>query len=252
MGASNTLLGVDVGATSLKGALVHVEDGSLTSEVISLPTPNPSTPAAMALTMQEMVRRLNYQGPAIGCGFPTIMKKGVAWSAANIDASWIGVSVEKTFSDATGIPVYALNDADAAGLASVQFGSGKGEMGVVIFLTIGSGIGSALFIDGRLVPNTELGHFIIGNDIAERYVSAWARERNNLTWEQWGPRLNDYLLHLERLFSPDLFLLGGGGSLYYEEYKHHIRVQTPVIPDVLGNTAGIIGAAGYAASFQKG
>lgn len=240
------ILGIDVGASGIKGALVDLEKGRLSGERFRVPTPQPSTPEAMAGAFAEIVDFFNYKGP-VGCGFPAIVKNGVACSAANIDKSWIGTDIQKVFGDACGCPVYATNDADAAGVAEMHFGLGKGEMGTVILITIGSGLGSALFRDGMMVPNTEFGHLIWKNGkIAEAYCSSGARERLKISRKEWAKRFNEYLQHLELLFSPDLFILGGGESKMFEQYKDIIQTQARVTPAKLLNNAGIIGAAAYA------
>lgn len=240
------VLGIDVGGTAIKGALIDVEKGEQITERLRLPTPQPSKPEAMAGVVREIVKEFKWEGKPIGCGFPAIVKNGVALSAANIDSSWIDTNIENVFGKATGCPVFALNDADAAGIASMHFGDGKGVMGIVLLITIGSGLGSALFHDGVLIPNTELGHLYLGGRIAEHYASAKARELDDLTWREWGKRFNKFLRHLERLFSPDLFLLGGGGSNKYDDFADRIKLKSPVKPDRLFNRAGLIGAAYYA------
>jgi polyphosphate glucokinase len=241
------ILGIDVGASGIKGALVDLEKGKLSGERFRVPTPQPSTPAAMAEAFAEIVRFFNYQGP-VGCGFPSIVRNGVALSAANIDHSWIGTNIEKTFGDACGCPVFATNDADAAGMAEMRFGVGKGEQGVVLLITIGTGLGTALFYKGMMVPNTELGHLIWHNNKpAEAWCSSGARERLKIGRKEWARRFNEYLHHLELLFSPDLFILGGGESKFFEQYKDTFDIKGRVVPAQLLNNAGIIGAAAYAA-----
>lgn len=242
----HTILGIDVGGTAIKGALIDVEKGEQLTERLRLPTPQPAGPKEMAEVVREIVKAFEWQGKPIGCGFPAIVKKGVALSAANIDKSWIGVNIEEVFSNSTECPVFALNDADAAGLGSMHFGDGKDAKGTVILITIGSGLGSALFYDGTLIPNTELGHLYMGGRIAEHYASAKTREEKDMSWKDWGKRFNKYLRHLDRLFSPDLFLLGGGGSNKFDEYADRLKVSIPVKPDRLFNRAGLIGAAYYA------
>lgn len=243
----HTLLGIDVGASGIKGALVDLKHGKLSGERFRVVTPQPSTPANMAAAFAEIVEFFGYQG-AIGCGFPSIVKNGVCQSAANIDKSWIGTNIEKTFGEATGCPVFATNDADAAGMAEMRFGVGRDEKGLVILLTIGTGIGSAMFYKGYMLPGTELGHLIFKNNrIAEAYCSSGARERLKISRKAWADRFNEYLLHLERLFSPDLFILGGGESKYFDQYKHQLTTEARVVPARLLNNAGIIGAAAYAA-----
>ena len=241
------ILGIDVGASGIKGGVVDINSGQLLNERIRLETPDPATPKAMAETFGELVRRHNWSG-LVGCGFPSIIKDGVAYSAANISHEWIGTNVVETLSLACGCPVEVLNDADAAGLAEMQFGLGKGEMGTVLLITIGSGLGSALFVDGQLVPNTELGHIFLKNQkkVAEQYASNNARKREDLSWEEWGIRFNEYLETIERVFNPDLILLGGGTSKRFDKYDTYITVQTPIKPAELLNAAGTVGAAVYA------
>jgi polyphosphate glucokinase len=239
------ILGVDVGASGIKGALVDLETGKLLGDRVRLVTPEPSTPQAMAEAFAELVRTIGYRGP-VGCGFPAIVKKGVALSAANIDKSWIGYNIETAFSAVSGCTVKALNDADAAGLAEVHYGDDENENGVVMLLTLGTGIGSALFVEGQLVPNTELGHLFLNNRVAEHYAANSVRENESLSWEEWAARLNEYLRHLERLFSPDLFILGGGVSKEFADFGHLLHTKARVKPAKLLNNAGIVGAAAFA------
>ncbi len=246
------ILGVDIGATGIKGALVNVETGVLVSERHRILTPKPATASRVSKTVKELVDHFNWDD-RIGCGFPAIIKNGTALSAANIDKSWIGTDTEKLLSKATGCTVATLNDADAAGLAEVQFGKGKNAKGVVIMITIGSGLGSALFVNGRLIPNTEFGHLYLPNDpkVAEYSCSNIARKRDELSWSEWAARFNVYLKHIERLFTPDLILLGGGGSKKFDKFADELTVKTPVVPASLLNNAGIIGAAVYARQFTS-
>ena len=238
------ILGVDVGGSGIKGSLVDVTTGKLVGDRIRLETPSEATPAAIAATFAKLVKKIKYKGP-IGCGFPAIVKYGEARSAANIDKSWIGHNIEQEFSEATGCPVKVLNDADAAGIGELRFGGGNNAKGVVILITIGTGLGSALFIDGRLVPNTEFGHFFLHGRIAEHYASNRTKEEEKLNWEEWAGRFSEYLRHLERLFTPDLFILGGGASKEFEDYGNLLKINTPVTPAKLLNNAGIVGAALY-------
>jgi polyphosphate glucokinase len=245
------ILGIDVGASGIKGALVDLDKGKLHGERFRVPTPQPSTPAAMAGAVQEIVDFFNYTGP-IGCGFPSIVKNGVSLSAANIDETWVGTSIEKAFGDVTGQPVFATNDADAAGIAEMRYGIGRGENGLVILITIGTGLGSALFWKGEMLPNTEFGHLIWKNGkIAERYCSSGARERLKISRSEWADRFNEYLQHLELLFSPDLFILGGGESKFFDQVKHQFHTNARIVPAKLLNNAGIIGAAAYAKEQMK-
>lgn len=239
---SGTVLGIDIGGSGIKGALVDVATGALCSDRVHLVTPHPATPDAVALTVRELASRFDFSG-LIGCTFPAIVQHGVTRSASNVDISWIDAPAQSILSEALGRPIELLNDADAAGLAEVFFGAAKGVAGTVIVLTLGTGIGSALIVDGRLVPNTELGHVQFKGDIAERYCSAKVKERECLGWRVYSKRLNEYLSHLELLFSPDLFILGGGISRKHERFIPELRLRTPVQPAMLRNQAGIVGAA---------
>lgn len=243
----NAILGIDVGASGIKGALVDLDKGKLYGERFRVPTPQPSTTVAMAGAFAEIVRYFNYQG-IVGCGFPALVKNGVAQSAANIDQSWVGADIGIVFGDACGCRVYATNDADAAGMAEMRYGIGKGENGLVIMITIGTGLGSAIFYKGMMIPNTELGHLKWNNGkSAELYASSGARERLKISRKEWAGRFNEYLQHLELLFSPDLFILGGGESKFFESYKELLITNARIVPAKLLNNAGIIGAAAYAA-----
>lgn len=236
------ILGIDIGGTGIKGAPVDVENGSLLAPRFRLLTPSPSKPKPMAETMAEIARHFAWTGP-IGCGFPALVQAGVVRSAANIHKKWIGVDAQALFADVTGCPVIVLNDADAAGLAEMTFGAGRGRNGVVMIITIGTGLGTALFLDGQLVPNTELGHIEIGGQDAELRASDAARQRDKLSWKRWAKRFNKYLNTLERLFSPDLFILGGGASKKHEKFIPLLSVRAEILPAQLLNEAGIIGAA---------
>mgnify|MGYP000852623328 FL=1 len=243
----NAILGIDVGASGIKGALVDLDSGRLYGERFRVPTPQPSTPQTMSEAFSEIVDFFNYEG-IVGCGFPAIVKNGVALSAANIDHSWIGTSIEETFGKSGNTRVFATNDADAAGVAEMRYGVGKGESGLVFLITIGTGLGTALFYKGMLVPNTELGHVLWKNGkSAELYCSSGARERLKISRKEWAGRFNEYLHHLERLFTPDLFVLGGGESKFFDSYKDQLTTNARVVPAKLLNNAGIIGAAAYAA-----
>lgn len=241
------LLGVDIGGSGIKGAPVDIEEGVLAAERHRIPTPQPSTPGAVAGTVAEIARFFNWQGP-IGCTFPAVVKDGTVYSAANVDKSWIGVNGRKLLVEKTGCPVFLINDADAAGLAEMEFGAGQGRGGVVFVLTLGTGIGSALFVDGTLVPNTELGHMQIrcdrrGSMEAEDLASDRARKEEKLKWGVWAARVNEYLRVLEVLFSPDLFIVGGGVSKKHQKFLPLLRTQADVVPARLLNEAGIVGAA---------
>jgi polyphosphate glucokinase len=243
------ILGIDVGASGIKGALVDLTHGKLHGERYRVPTPKPATPDAMAAAFADMLHFFHYEGP-VGIGFPAIVKDGVALSAANIDESWVGQNIPAVFEKVGRVHIYSTNDADAAGMAEMRYGEGKGEMGLVLLITIGTGIGSSLFYKGALIPNTELGHLLWkGGKPVEQYCSSGARERLKISREEWAMRFNEYLLHLERLFSPDLFILGGGESKRFNEYKHLLQPKARVVPARLLNNAGIIGAAAFAADY---
>ncbi len=241
----NKILGIDVGASGIKGAIVNLKTGKLLADRKRVETPKPATPEAMAGAFAKLVEMHDYKG-VIGCGFPSVVKKGVALTAANIDKSWIGVSIEKVFSEASGCEVYATNDADAAGMAEMTYGAGKKQKGTVLLITLGSGIGTALFLDGKLAPNTEFGHTLLHNDIAERYAASSVKDKLGLSWEEWGGRINEYLCYMERILSPDLIIIGGGISRDFENYQSYITTEARVTPAKALNAAGTVGAALYA------
>ena len=236
------ILGIDIGGTGIKGAPVDTETGLLLAERYRLPTPEGAKPAPIAEIVKNIVLQFDWHGQ-IGCGFPAVIRNGVAESAANINPKWIGTNVAQLFSDATQCPVYVVNDADAAGLAEVTFGAGKNVHGVVLMITIGTGLGSALFIDGKLVPNTELGHIEVECEDAELIASEVARKEQDLSWKKWAKQLDKYLCTLENLFTPDLMILGGGAIKKKDEFLHLLTLHTKVIPAEFGNDAGIVGAA---------
>jgi polyphosphate glucokinase len=242
--------GIDIGGTGIKGAIVDLGTGELSTDRERIPTPQPSTPDAVAEIVAQIVRDHQWTGP-VGATFPAIIKDGVARSAANVDPSWIGVNVDKAFTDASGCQVTVLNDADAAGLGEVRYGAAKGVSGVVLVLTFGTGIGSGLFLDGRLVPNTELGHIEIDGHDAERRAAYSAKERHELSWEKWAERVQHYLAKLEALFTPDLFVVGGGVSKKADKWVPLLDVHAPIRPAQLLNNAGIVGAA-LAATENRG
>ncbi len=236
------VLGIDIGGSSIKGAPVDVERGVLLADRIGLPTPNPAAPNAVAGVVGEIVRHFRWTGP-VGCAFPAVIKDGVAWTATNVDPSWIGTDGRELFERATGCPVSLINDADAAGLAEMKFGAGRGRLKLVIMVTLGTGIGSALFMDGRLVPNTELGGLVVNGKPAELEASARARKQLKLSWKAWAANLDTYLSYLEALFGPDLFILGGGISSRHAKFLHRLSITTPVVPAEMLGDAGIVGAA---------
>ncbi len=240
--ASGMAFGVDIGGTGIKGAIVDLASGDLKTDRVKFPTPHPATPDAVAAEVTRLVREAGWSGE-IGATFPAVIKHGVAKSAANVDRSWIGTNVDEVFTKATGCDVTVLNDADAAGLAEVRYGAAKGVPGLVILLTFGTGIGSGMFIDGVLVPNTELGHLEVDGADAEKRAAASAKENEDLSYKHWAKRVSRYLQHVEKLFSPDLILVGGGVSKDADRWVPLLTVDTPIKPAELLNNAGIVGAA---------
>jgi polyphosphate glucokinase len=237
------VLGVDIGGTGIKAAPVDVTTGSLAAERVKLATPHPAEPDAVARIVQELVTGFGWKGPA-GIAFPGVITDGITRTAANLDHAWVGMDARALFGKATGLQVSMINDADAAGLAEMKFGAGAGRRGTVLMLTFGTGIGSALFIDGILVPNTEFGHIEIRGKDAETRASEHAKELHNLTWEKWASRMDEYLAHIEALLSPRLFIIGGGISRKSDKFLPLLTGLTaPVVPAAMHNDAGIVGAA---------
>ncbi|MBU4335147.1 MAG: ROK family protein [Actinobacteria bacterium] len=240
--------GIDIGGSGIKGAPVDLATGEFAAERVRIPTPLPATPDAVAQTVAQVVDAfaLDLSVP-IGVTFPAVIAHGIARSAANVDPSWIGTNVETVIGQATGRQVLAVNDADAAGYAEVEYGAAKGVAGVVLVVTLGTGIGSALIVDEVLVPNTELGHLEIDGHDAESQAADSARERETLTWAQWAVRLQRYFEEVEKLFSPDLIVVGGGVSKKHEKFLPLLSLNAPIVPAGLRNAAGIVGAARLAA-----
>ncbi|MDR9450979.1 MAG: ROK family protein [Acidimicrobiia bacterium] len=236
------LLGIDIGGSGIKGATVDLDAGRLTRDRHKIVTPQPATPEAVAEVVVELVEHFAWEGP-IGCTVPSVVRQGIVHSAANVDKSWIGVDGVELLGRATGQKVVLLNDADAAGIAEMKFGAGRDRHGVVFMLTFGTGIGSGVFVDGHLVPNTELGHLEFKGMEAEHYAAARVREAEKLTYKNWGMRVNGFLRHHEKVFSPDLFIIGGGVSRKLDRFKPYLLLDTEVVPARLRNEAGIIGAA---------
>ncbi|GAB3130633.1 polyphosphate--glucose phosphotransferase [Glaciibacter psychrotolerans] len=245
---ATTAIGIDIGGTGIKGAVVNVITGELLSDRVKLSTPKGGSPDDIIATTRQLLDTISQgQGSLpIGVCFPAVIKNGRTMSAANISRDWIGLEAEKRFEAAFHQPIHFVNDADAAGHAEAQYGAAKGVRGVVLLTTLGTGIGSALLNDGVLVPNTELGHLEIDGHDAETRASYSAKEKDNLSWEKWAGRLQTYYTTLEKLFSPDLFLVGGGVSKSYQEFLPLLTLQTPIIPAELRNNAGILGAASLA------
>ncbi len=243
------ILGIDVGGSGIKGALVNMETGEMITERFRIPTPKSRKPKPMAEVVAKIVKHFDYSGP-IGCGFPTVIKNGICKTPGNLHKKWAGVNVNELFSEATGLPVTVVNDADAAGYASMNFGVGRGKDGLVLMITIGTGLGSGAFYNGELIPNFELGQIPYKKyDKIELWAAASAKEREELSYKKWGKRFNVFLQLVELIVSPDLIILGGGTSKDWDEFKDYISIETPVIPAELQNHAGIIGAA--AAAYNK-
>jgi polyphosphate glucokinase len=243
-GPAGQAFGVDIGGTGIKGAIVDTGTGSLVTERKRILTPHPATPEAVAQVMAQLVTEAGWQG-LIGATFPAVIKHGVAQSAANVDPSWVGTDADKVFTEAVGgtSEVLVLNDADAAGIAEARYGAAKGVSGVVILLTFGTGIGSALLMNGVLVPNTELGHLELDGYDAETRAAASVRDEHGMSYRKWAKRVDAYMQHVERLFTPDLFVVGGGVSKSADKWVPLLNLKTPVKPAQLLNDAGIVGAA---------
>jgi len=244
-------IGVDIGGSGVKGAPVDLDTAELTAERVRIETPQPSTPEAVAEAVAQVVSAFGDVEGTVGCTFPGIVQKGVIRLAANVDKAWVGTDADTLFENALGRPVVVLNDADAAGLAEVRYGAAKGRDGVVLVLTLGTGIGSALVNDGELVPNTELGHLELDGHEAEDRAAASVRENEDLSWSDWGARVDRYLQHLELLFTPDLFVLGGGVSKKFDKFAPFLHTRAEIVPAQLRNQAGIVGAALVAAGREE-
>jgi len=247
--SSTTAIGIDIGGTGIKGAIVDLATGELVSDRVKLPTPKGGRPQDIIETTRELLATVS-QGTQedlpVGVCFPAVIKNGHTMSAANVSSKWIGLAAEALFEKGLGKPIHFVNDADAAGYAEARFGAATGVPGVVLLTTLGTGIGSALLNDGVLVPNTELGHLEIEGRDYETKAAFSAKEREDLSWEKWAGRLQKYYTTLERLFSPDLFIVGGGVSKHHQEFLPLLNLKTRIIPAVHRNNAGILGAAALA------
>ncbi len=240
------ILGVDIGGSGIKGAIVDTLTGQLVTERQRIATPQPATPDAVADVLAQLVGHFQWSGP-VGCGFPAAVHHGVARTAANISSEFIGVNIDTLFSEATGCACFNLNDADAAGMAEMCFGEGAGQSGVVLLVTIGTGLGTVLFTGGKLLPNTELGHLYLENgQKGEHFASDAVRKAEGLSWKQWGKRFNQYLTVMEGLFWPDLIILGGGASKKFAKFQEQICIDAQIKPAAFLNQAGIVGSALYA------
>lgn len=244
------ILGIDIGGSGVKGAIVDTKKGKLITERYRIPTPQPSTPEAVAEVIGKISMHFKWNGP-IGAGFPGVIQQGVARTAANVDKSWIDKDLNKLFSKVTGCKVHVVNDADAAGMAEMKFGAGKGYKGTLMLITVGTGLGTVLFTNGNLVPNMEMGHILLHGADAERYATDAARKRDNLDWDTWADRFNEYLLRIEELLWPDKFIIGGGASKKSEKFLSHLTTKAKVVPAKLMNEAGIVGAAMVSKYYNK-
>ncbi|MCY7402695.1 MAG: ROK family protein [Nocardioides sp.] len=235
--------GIDFGGTGIKGAPVDLKVGDFAHDRVRIDTPKPASPHAVAKVFEQIVGSFEHSTTPVGVTVPGIVRRGVVLSAANIDKSWINEDADSIFTEALGREVHVVNDADAAGLAEVEYGAAKGRRGLVMVITLGTGIGSAMIFDGQLVPNSEMGHLEIDGAVAESRAATSAREREGLSWGDWSERLTTYFRHLERLFTPDLFVVGGGVSKSWEKFGRLIEIETEIVPATLQNRAGIVGAA---------
>jgi polyphosphate glucokinase len=249
--AKTSGFGVDIGGSGIKGCIVDLRSGSLDDERIRLATPQPATPTAVAERVATITSEFGWHGP-MGITLPAVIKRGIALTAAHVDPSWKGLDANQLFAEYCQVPVVVLNDADAAGLAEMRFGAGRDQDGVVLLLTFGTGIGSALFVDGELVPNTELGHLQVDGTEAELRAAAAARDNEALSWVDWAARVSRYLRILEDLIWPDLIIAGGGISKKAEKWLSLLQCRTPVVAAALRNDAGIVGAAAAAAEGRVG
>ena len=235
-------LGIDIGGSGIKGAPVNIETGELLAERLRIKTPKGAKPEPVAEVVAEIAHSFNWNGP-IGVGFPAPIKHGVALMAANVSEQWVGTNADELLSKATGCPCKVGNDADVAGMAEMAFGAGKGRRGTVIMITLGTGIGSAIFYNGHLMPNTEFGHLQMDGKDAEHRASDAARQQADMSWKKYARRLNEYLTEMEKLFWPDLFIIGGGISKQHEKFLPLLKLQTRIVPAGFQNEAGIVGAA---------
>ena len=236
------VLGIDIGGSGVKGAPVDTTTGRLLTPRFRIPTPQPATPEAVMSVTAQVAQHFTWSGP-IGCGFPAVVKGGQVHTAANIDPAWIGVRIEDELAQIVGRPVRVLNDADAAGVAEMRWGAGRDRQGVVLIVTLGTGIGTALFVDGRLVPNTEFGHIEIRGREAEHRAAESVRERKRLSWKRWAKRVDEYLDTMERLVWPDLIILGGGASAHASKFVPLLTARAEIVAAQFLNNAGIAGAA---------
>ena len=244
------ILGIDVGGSGIKGAPVDINTGKLVAERVRIKTPEGAEPEPVAQVVAQIAQSFDWKGP-IGVGFPAPIKNGIAMMAANISEKWIGLNADELFTATTGCPCQVGNDADVAGLAEMTFGAGQDQTGTVIMLTLGTGIGTAIFSDGHLLPNTEFGHVEINGKDAESRASDAARQRKDLPWPKYAKRLNTYMMQMEKLFWPDLFIIGGGISKVHDKFIPLLTLQARVVPAQLQNEAGMVGAALFSRDRNK-
>lgn len=240
-------IGIDIGGTGIKGALVDLDTGELVSERVKRATPEGGRPHDVVATVAELADELGAEShDAVGVCFPAIVLQGRTMSAANVSDEWIGLDADQLFATALGRDIHFVNDADAAGYAEARYGAAAGRPGLTIVTTLGTGIGSAFIHDGALLPNTELGHLELGGVDVETWAANSVRERDGLSFEEWATRLQRFYAHVEFLFSPDLFVVGGGVSKHHEEFLPLLRLRAPIVPATLRNNAGLMGAAALA------
>lgn len=250
--SKNIALGVDIGGSGIKAAPVKLKNGTFTEERYRIPTPSPSTPDAIARTVAKCIARFEPgRKVPIGVAFPGVVQNGVVKTAANVDDAWIGTNLRDIIRDYAGHDVYVLNDADAAGYGEYKYGAAHGQDGVILMTTLGTGIGTALIVDGQLVPNTELGHVDIGGEEAESFAAESARDRLGLDWDGWTKNLQRFYSEMEKLLWPDLIIVGGGVSKSHHMFLPHLALRAPIVPAELRNGAGIVGAAAWAAHEHK-
>ena len=253
---SGRALGIDIGGTGIKAAVVDVESGQLVTDRIRESTPRPATPEAVLGVVVDVVRRLEVTGMLTegmpgGAGFPSVIRAGEAMTATNLDPSWIGAPVQQLLGQRLGRPMVVLNDTDAAGVAEIAYGAGQGQAGVVLQLDLGTGIGSALFIKGQLVPNLQLGHVEFHGWDAETRLSSAARSRRKIGWRKWGAEFNELLASYETYLWPDLIILGGGLARKFSKFDKYLKTKAPLVPAAMGNSAGIVGAARVGANAAR-
>ena len=244
------ILGIDIGGSGVKGAIVDTKKGKLLTERYRIPTPQPATPEAVAEVVGKIAKHFKWKGP-IGAGFPGVIQQGIARTAANVDKSWIDKDLNKLFSNVTGCKVHVVNDADAAGMAEMKFGAGNGKQGTILLVTVGTGLGTVIFTNGKLVPNLEMGHIHLHGADAELYATDAARKKDELDWDTWAKRFNEYLLRMEELVWPDRIIIGGGASKKGDKFFHHLTTKAKVVPAKLMNEAGIVGAAMVSKYYNK-